>query len=387
MQKRVSRIVGEENKLILEDGSELEYDVLALNVGSKTKDTNNVKGVWEHSLTTRPINDLLGKIRAKEDELKSKGIVPTVVVCGGGAAGTELSMAFKKRWTKFFGQDIKLSLIAAHEGPVAAEVRQTRDQIELGLKERGIDVITNAIVTEVKPNSVLLKDGREIPCDVAVWATGADPHTVTAESDLDILKGFFRVNDFMQSTSHPNVFGGGDCVQMENYVDKAYPTKAGVYAVRAGPIVTQNVMNYVAQKPLVKYVPQTGFLSLLMTGDGRSIGSKFGISFYGTWVWRMKDYIDMSFMNLFNPNYLWNDYQNKGTSEQIEDYPVLISPADEDKMKQHVDQMSVEDAGQILGCSADEEEFHERLAILTRMHFDEGFRDGVVRNFKPPYMV
>ena len=212
IQKRVSKVVGNENKLILEDGSEVAYDVLALNVGSKTKDTNNVKGVWEHSLTTRPINDLLGKVVAKENDLKEKGIIPTVVVCGGGAAGTELSMAFKRRWTDFFGQDIKLSLISARDTPVSNEVQQTRDLIRAGLEQRGIDVINNSTVTEVRPNSVLLNDGREIPCDVAVWATGADPHTVSADSDLDILKGFFRVNDHLQSTSHPNVFGGGDCI-------------------------------------------------------------------------------------------------------------------------------------------------------------------------------
>lgn len=75
---------------------------MALNIGSKTKDTNQVKGVWEHSLTTRPINDLLPKIEKKEQELKKKGIVPTVVICGSGAAGTELSFAFKARWSKFF---------------------------------------------------------------------------------------------------------------------------------------------------------------------------------------------------------------------------------------------------------------------------------------------
>ena len=77
--------------------------MLAINVGSKTKDTLNCKGVWEHGLTTRPINDLLPKIEKKEQELKEKGIVPTVVICGAGAAGTELSLAFKARWSKFFG--------------------------------------------------------------------------------------------------------------------------------------------------------------------------------------------------------------------------------------------------------------------------------------------
>lgn len=40
-----------------------------------------------------------------------RGVVPTVVVCGGGAAGVELSFAFKKRWSAKFGQEIDVSII------------------------------------------------------------------------------------------------------------------------------------------------------------------------------------------------------------------------------------------------------------------------------------
>ena len=40
IQKYVKRIIGNENRLELSDGSSLEYDVLALNVGSKTRGTN-----------------------------------------------------------------------------------------------------------------------------------------------------------------------------------------------------------------------------------------------------------------------------------------------------------------------------------------------------------
>jgi NADH dehydrogenase FAD-containing subunit len=50
----------------LENGETIDYDVLAVNVGSKTKDTGNVKGVWDHALTTRPINDLIPKVSKKE---------------------------------------------------------------------------------------------------------------------------------------------------------------------------------------------------------------------------------------------------------------------------------------------------------------------------------
>ena len=94
---------------------------------------------------------------------------------------------------------------------------------------------------------------------------------------------------------------------MESYAEKNFPPKAGVYAVRAGPIVAQNIVNYIKGEQLVKYVPQSGFLALLMTGDGKAIGSKFGIAFTGKWVWHMKDYIDVGFMKMFYANYLFKD--------------------------------------------------------------------------------
>lgn len=36
-------------------------------------------------------------------------------------------------------------------------------------------MVTNAKVKEVCADKVILDDGREIPCNVAIWATGAAP--------------------------------------------------------------------------------------------------------------------------------------------------------------------------------------------------------------------
>jgi len=204
------------------------------------------------------------------------------------------------------------------------------------------------------------------------------------------MKGFFRVNNFLQSTSHPNIFAGGDCITMESYVDKPYPTKAGVYAVRAGPFIAKNIVNFIEEKPLEEYVPQTGFLSLMMTGDGNSIGSKFGIAFVGKWVWELKDYIDMSFMDLFNPKYLFKDYETKGTAEPIENYALFDDEAEDKKkmiaeLKAKADAMDGAEAAKILGCEEEEVEFHMRWQILTRMHWEEDFRSDVIAHFKPPY--
>ena len=62
IQERVAKVAANENKVILENGTEVPYDILALNVGSRTRGIETLKGVHEYALTTRPINELLNKI-------------------------------------------------------------------------------------------------------------------------------------------------------------------------------------------------------------------------------------------------------------------------------------------------------------------------------------
>lgn len=53
-----------------------------------------------------------------------------------------------------------------------------------------------------------------------------------------------------------------------------------------------------------------------MTGDGKAVGTKFGIAFAGKWVWNMKDYIDSGFMKLFHPEFLYENYDMKKTHKE-----------------------------------------------------------------------
>ena len=224
-------------------------------------------------------------------------------------------------------------------------------------------------VVEIKENAVLLEDGRQLDCTVPVWATGAEAQVVTTNSDLELMKGYFRVNDFLQSTSHPNVFAGGDCITMETYAAENFPPKAGVYAVRAGPFIAQNVANYIQGKDMLPYVPQRSFLSLLMTGDGKAIGTKFGIAFTGKWVWAMKDFIDMGFMNLFDPMYLYKDFKTLGTKEPLENNELFDDVNAENEkeigpLRERVKTMDAKSAGQLFSCGEEETEFHERFLLI-----------------------
>jgi hypothetical protein len=102
----------------------------------------------------------------------------------------------------------------------------------------------------------------------------------------------------------------------------------------------------------------------------------------------MKDIIDMAFMDLFNVEYLFEDYAKSGTAK-----PIAAPAKSEEKtkkvddMKEMVNGMNSTDAAVILSCGREVENFDKQLAVLTRMHFEEDFRNEVVAKFNPPYKV
>ena len=88
------------------------------------------------------------------------------------------------------------------------------------MAEHNIKVIYNCKISQIGPTRVTLSDGTHLACNVPVWATGAVAQAVAGESDLATLHGYFRVNDCFQSTSHSNVFAGGDCISPDAYKSK-----------------------------------------------------------------------------------------------------------------------------------------------------------------------
>jgi len=101
-----------------------------------------------------------------------------------------------------------------------------------------------------------------------------------------------EVNGFLQSTSHPQVFGAGDCV-----TDTKRPrAKAGVFAVRAAPLLAANLRAALQGAPLKPFAPPRNYLALVSAGERRAVGIWNGFSFQGRWAWRWKDRIDRRFV-------------------------------------------------------------------------------------------
>jgi NADH dehydrogenase FAD-containing subunit len=66
-----------------------------------------------------------------------------------------------------------------------------------------------------------------------------------------------------------------------------------------GPVLTHNLRAALTGAALQPYTPQSTFLSLLSTADGRAIASRGRFSLSGRWAWLWKDRIDRRFVRRF----------------------------------------------------------------------------------------
>jgi NADH dehydrogenase FAD-containing subunit len=110
-------------------------------------------------------------------------------------------------------------------------------------------------------------------------------------------RGFLLVDDQLRSVAEPAVFAAGDAATLERRPDIP---KAGVYAVREGPLLWRNLALAAAGSvPHGSFHPQPRFLAILNTGDGRAVVSYGSAATWSGWGMALKDWIDRRFMRRF----------------------------------------------------------------------------------------
>ena len=292
VQARACGIDTVQRRLALSDGGTLDYDLLSLDVGS-TPSTAEIPGAAEHAIAVKPFSvfeqawDKLVE-RARIGELKK------LVVVGGGAAGVELALAMQYRLAQLTAPvTIQFTLFADARSVLSDHNPRVRAAFARLLSQRGIEMRLNARVARVESDAVVTSNAARIATDAAVWATGTGAPAWLADTGLALdAQGFVAVNEHLQTTLHGEVFAAGDCATMEGH---AYP-KSGVYAVRQGPVLAENLRNALSGIPLAKFRPQRRALSLISAGQKYAVASYGWLSFEGAWVWRWKDAIDRKFV-------------------------------------------------------------------------------------------
>jgi selenide, water dikinase len=283
--------------LLLEDHPPIPYDLLSIGVGS-VPSYDGVEVVDAPLVPIKPMQTFLARMRSQcEGRPATTPGVYRVCVVGGGAGGVEIAQCLPPALARF-GISCPLELWLVHgEDELARGLGgRARRYLMRHLEQRGVTVVLGTRVTRVESHSVWLDDGQHLEVDLVVWATGASPPPLVGRLDLERdARGFIATNSTLQSVSDPRVFAVGDTGSM---VDHPLP-KAGVYAVRQGPLLWRNLRAVLEGRPVRAYRPQRDFLRLINTGEGRAIADYHGWAVHAAWAWHWKDRIDRRFMAMY----------------------------------------------------------------------------------------
>jgi selenide,water dikinase len=300
-------------EIALEGRPPIRFDLASLDVGSTVRGLE-LPGVPEHALATRPIGEFVRRVDARVESLARAGRSPRVLVVGGGAAGTEIAFTLEAR-LRAAGAPPSVTVVTSLPALLMETSSRTRRCVAREAKRRGIEVLGERRVERVEERGVLVTplDSRgsaaglqRLEADLVIWATGAAPVAFPADQGSSRLArdemGFLEIRDTLQVVGHDHVFAVGDCARL---VDHRWVPRAGVYAVRQGPVLERNLRAQLAGRALTRYAPQRDFLSLLNLGGGRALGSKWGLAAAGSGVLKLKDWIDRRFMERFQVLDAW----------------------------------------------------------------------------------
>ncbi len=274
-----------------EQGQDQPFDLLSIDTGS-TPVTAPIPGATEHGIAIKPVAAFV----ERWDRLREKAQQPLhIAVVGAGAAGVEVILAMHHRIAADGGH-ARFTLIGNEPVILGIHPRGVQRRFERALHERGISLLAGTAVSRAEAGVLVLNGSERLSCDETVWITGAAaPAWLRASGLRTDGAGFILVDRHLQSLSHPKIFAAGDVATM---AETPHP-KSGVYAVRHGPVLTENLRRALRGEPMTVYSPQTISLALISAGKRHAVASYGPFAFGGDWVWRWKDRIDRQFMGRY----------------------------------------------------------------------------------------
>ncbi len=277
---------------------EISFDVLSINIGSSSPAPQNSK--FEDSLGVKPIQTFQTELQDTLEKITINGKPKRVAVIGAGAAGVEVILATKYRLKDSLDETHGLShsyfLLSSGKSLLSGQSKKTRETCERELKKNQINLVSDFLVSNFDGKTASTADGRSITADVFLWATGAIGPTWLKSSGLSITEDcFIRVKANLESENFPNIFAAGDIANVQEHLRP----KSGVFAVRQGPALTNNLRRALQNKPLRNFKPQKKALAIISLGGRSAIAATRFFAFNGGWVWKYKNFVDKRFIKKY----------------------------------------------------------------------------------------
>jgi len=232
----VNQILTEEKKVITDIG-EFEFDVLVIATGADTNFFGNqnlidnafpMKSTVEAlQLRHRLLHNFEDALSVK-DELELQRLM-NIVVVGAGPTGVELSGAIAdmkrfvlpKDYPELDFSKMKIYLLEGTGKTLAAMSERSSNQSQKYLENLGVTVLTNSLLKDYDGKTVSLQNGDTIESSMLIWAAGIKGNVPEGISkDLVARGNRIKVNRHCQVNGFENIYAIGDVAYME---EPAYP--------------------------------------------------------------------------------------------------------------------------------------------------------------------
>ncbi|GGE37069.1 NADH dehydrogenase-like protein YjlD [Pullulanibacillus camelliae] len=280
----VKEISPDNNEVALSDGSKIGYDALVVALGSETA-FFGIPGLQENGFTLKSVADAnhireFVEARVREYAKTKNKVDANFVVGGGGLTGIELVGEFAD-WmpalTKKYGVDPKdISLYCVEAAPTILPgfPEELIERATTSLENRGVTFVTGVPATKYEDNVVELKDGQTIETKTMIWTGGVQGNSVVANSGIEVNRGRATVNEYLQSTSHKNVFVAGDsAVVFAPGAERPFPPTAQI-SWQMGELIGYNLFAYLKEGAMSEFSP-------IFSGTLGSLGRKDAIATIG----------------------------------------------------------------------------------------------------------
>ena len=289
-------------------GKIFKYDYLVLALGAETETFGTVgaveyaykfKSIEEAIFLNRRINE-----RYKEAQEGKRSLPVRFVIVGAGFNGIELASELAcctkniEDVCRLKGKCTEIKLVEAAPKILPMVYDKERMIIRERLESLGVEVLESSPIEEVGPDFVQIKGGPKLNADFIIWTAGIRASTFLKNiSGLKLdERGKMTVNEFMQSSDRPEVFGVGDSViLLDPSTNKPVPALAYV-AVDQGKIIAENILRVLRNKKPEEYKPFYGVWIAPVGGKFAvaRLGKNFTVS--GFWGWVLRELVDFRYM-------------------------------------------------------------------------------------------
>jgi len=285
----VVRIDTKENNLFLSDGGELQYDLLVLAAGTETNFFGN-ESIKQNAVFLKSIDDalfmrnelvrLFEKAAIEKDPVEREKLL-TVVIAGGGPTGVEVAgmlgemkkHLIGKEYPELRNSSVNIHVIEGSPNLLSAMSDTTHRAAIAALKQLGVHVKLNTLVTSFKDEQALLSDGSVIYAKTLLWTAGVVARAFEGIDGTSLGKGRRMITDaYNRVQGYPDIFAIGD-ISIQ-FTDADYPNghpQLAQPAIQQGKRLAKNLLAMAKGRSLkaFKYFDR---------GDMAIIGRKFAVA-------------------------------------------------------------------------------------------------------------